>query len=270
MNDTVIISGSSITDDQSWPTWATWVKKVYGLKNVVDCSERGVGNEVILLKAVQQAQRTTGDRILIVQLTSVDKWDWYVEDRNLFSKIHQQKHPGIKVTPNDSTGYWCTGSHFPEWKEYYYQNYFSITHQMFLTLQMIQWFRMVCDSNGWKYLMLFESPILSVTEKQLNTGTLTKTQCYQTSLVDNSLCQTIFQLTNLDNLFLPGLLGYACINDLPWYHSKFKSHPGSLIHYYFTRDVLLPVLDQLLKPKENIHHFEKEAEKFQNLWVEIS
>jgi hypothetical protein len=267
--ETVIISGSSITNDHAWPTWATWVRKSYNFKNVIDLSMRGAGNEVILTKTIDRARSTPGKVFLIVQLTSVDKWDWYVPDPALMKQIQKEKHPGILIQPDDKVGYWCTGSHFPLWKEYYQQHYLSIEHQTFKTLQLIQWFSQLCDSQGWGYQIIFEGPILSVTEQQLNIGALNKEECVQTTLTNNSLCQTIDGLIDYSKIYLPGLIGYACINDLPWFHPKFKSHPGSLIHYYYARDVIYPIFDQLFGPAQNLETLEHEASVFQKLFENL-
>lgn len=267
--DTVIISGSSITNDHAWPTWATWVKRSYEFKNVIDLSIRGAGNEAILTKTINTALRATGNIFLIVQLTSIDKWDWYVQDPEIMKKIQQEKHPGVLIQADDQAGYWCTGSHFPLWKEYYRQHYFSIDHQAFKTLQLIQWFSMLCESKQWGYQIIFESPVLSVTEQQLNTGVLLKDECTQIKLIDNSLCRSISNVNNYNNIYLPGLIGYACLNDLPWFHSKFKSHPGSLVHYYYTRDIIYPIFDHLFGPAQNVDLIEEEATVFQKLFENL-
>ena len=263
---TVIFSGTSVTNDQAWPTWATWIKRHYGFKNVIDQSARGIGNEVILNRAVDAAFKASGDVYLLVQLTSVDKWDWYIQDAELMKKIQLEKHPGILVDKNDQYGYWCTGSHFPLWKEHYKDNYFSIDHQTFKTLQLIQWFTMLCEKHNWKHQIIFESPLLSVTEQQLNTGQLTKDECVQTTLTENSLCRILNNSLDLEQFYLPGIIGYACINNLPWFHPTFKSHPGSLVHYYYARDIVCPALDQVFDAKSSFELLKPEAERFQNLF----
>jgi hypothetical protein len=241
----LIISGSSISNADAWPVWSTFVKQKYAFDTVVDVNTRGAGNEVILTKAISEAAKIKQDLILIVQLTSVDKWDWYVQNEQLVNDIQEEKHPGVKINYKDKNVFWCTGSHFPLWKEYYKTNYYSLDYQAFKSLQQLQWFIMTCDFNNWSYLILFESPIFSITEEQLNIGNLDKEQCIITPLLDNHLCSAIKDLVDLTNMYLPGLIGYACINDLPWYHKKFKSHPGSLIHYRFAKDIIFPVLDKL-------------------------
>jgi hypothetical protein len=262
----LIISGSSISNDGAWPVWSTFVKRKYTFDNIVDVNAKGAGNEVIITKAISEANKIKKDLIVIVQLTSVDKWDWYVQDQSIVEIIQKEKHPGVKIDPDDKNIYWCTGSHFPLLKEYYKKNYYSLDHQAFKTLQLLQWFIMTCNTNHWDYLILFESPIFSVTEEQLNTGTLDKTECNKKSLLENKLCNSIVELINLDKIYLPGLIGYACINDLPWYHPKFKSHPGSLIHYRYAKDMVFPALDYLkLASNVSDSDLEQEAIQFQKM-----
>lgn len=266
--DNVIISGSSITDDCAWPTWATWVSRCYEFNNLVKIGIRGTGNEVILTKAIDAAQAATGSVFIIVQLTSVDKWDWYVQDHQQMLEIQKEKHPGVKIRPTDLTGYWCTGSHFPRWKEYYYQNYFSLDHFTYKTLQLIQWFTMLCTKNNWGYQIVFDSPVLSVTEQQLNTGILTKDECTDVTLTKNSLCQVIADMTDYTNIYLPGLIGYACLHDLQWHHKQYKSHPGSMVHYLFTKNIICPILDRTFNQVRDINLFEEEARVYQRLFDE--
>jgi hypothetical protein len=265
-NCNIIVSGSSITNDSAWPTWATFVKRRYKFDKVIDVSSMGAGNEVIITRAINEAKKINKNVLIVIQLTSVDKWDWYVENNELVELISHEKHTLIKMSPEDRHGFWSTGSHFPKWKEYFKHNYFSLEYFTFRTLQLIQWFQMVCQQQKWEYYIIFDSPILSVTENQLNTGILQKTECIQLSLLNNKLCQTISELVNIEEIYLPGLIGYACLNDLPWYHQKFKSHPGSLTHYRYVKDIIFPALDlKKISAVDNFDELEEEALKFQKI-----
>jgi hypothetical protein len=263
-NRPVVVSGASITNDSTWPTWATWVKHRYGLTNITNVSVKGIGNELILLKAIHAAKQLINP-VIVVQLTNVDKWDWYVDNPKLITKINQEKHPITRLSNSDANGFWSTGSHFPLWKEYYKNNYYSIEYQTYKTLQQLQWFQMLCNKQQWQYLVLFDSPILSVTEQQLNIGQLTIDECLAMTLVNNSLSQSIFESTMFDNIYLPGLIGYACQNNLLWHTDKFKGHPGSLVHYYFTKDIISTDLDKILTPVVDFESFLDEATRFQML-----
>jgi hypothetical protein len=266
---TVIISGSSITEDSPWPTWATWSTKIFNWRNVVNVSVRGLGNEVILLKALQAAEQSPGKKFIIVQLTSVDKWDWYVQNSDRVAELDKEKHPIVKLNASDAFGYWSTGSHFPNRKEHYRNEYFSIDHQCFHTLQLISWFQLVCKQRGWDYHILFDSPIFAVTESQLNTGILDKSQCENLSLLGSSLSKLAQSTVDTTDMYLPGLIGYCCLNNLPWYHTKYKGHPGSLAHLEFTINQVVPVIEKYFKVIVPPDQLLTEATKMQLLVNEI-
>jgi len=262
----VVISGASITNDAAWPTWATWIQKRYNLKKVDNVSIKGLGNEAILLKAVNTAFQYKNP-IIVVQLTNVDKWDWYVQSPELVEKINKEKHPITKLTKSDLFGFWSTGSHFPKWKEYYKDNYYSLEFHSYRTLQLIQWFQLLSSKQGWRILILFDSPILSVTEEQLNSGILTKDQCYQTTLIENTISKHIFNSLDLTQIYMPGLIGYACLNNMPWYSKKYKCHPDSLVHYHYAKEVVCKELDNFIKPVNEFETFLDEAIKFKGLVI---
>lgn len=261
----IVISGSSITDDKPWATWATWISRRYGSSNIINTSTKGIGNEVILLKAVQEAKKQPNP-LVIVQLTSVDKWDWFVEQQELVNKFINEKHPLLRLQPNDTAGFWSTGSHFPSWKQHWREHYFSLSYQMYHTLQLLNWFQLTCDQQGWDKYVIFDSPILAVTEEELNQGKLERSQCFETKLVKNSLCKVIFDLIDLDRVYQPGLIGYAKLNSHPWLTVLAKSHPGSLVHWLFARDIICPILDQIVEPTVELEEFFLEAKMMQKLF----
>jgi hypothetical protein len=259
----IIISGSSVTNDSAWPTWATWTRDLYGLTNTIDLSVKGLGNKTIILRALKAAAECGDPQLIIVQLTSVDKWDWYVEDAEKIDRLAREKHSITFLDTADKNGFWSTGSHFPLDKEHYRQHYFGIQYHMFETLMMLQWFQFICQKNHWSYHVIFDSPILAVTEGQLNTGRLSRHECHSQILAENSLSR----LVNIDlgNVYLPGLIGYACLNDLSWHHPLYKAHPSSYAHFCFTKDILAPVLDAHFGRTCDIQKLEIAARKFQRL-----
>jgi hypothetical protein len=267
-NRNVIVSGSSITDTTVWPTWATYVKHRYSPAQFINCGVKGIGNELILLRAIKEAKKYT-DPLIIVQLTNVDKWDWYVEDNNLTKLLDQEKHSLLRLSPDDTHGFWSTGSHFPKWKKYYKDNYFSLEYFTYRTLQLIMWFQDLCQTQKWEYHIIFDSPILSVTENYLNEGKITTEECYSTKLVDNTISKILFDLIDTDNIYLPGIIGYAHLNNHPWFTKKIKGHPGSLVHYHYTKDIICPKLDQILSPIQDLDLVHVEAKVFQRLFNDI-
>lgn len=262
---TIVISGSSTTEDTPWPTWATWATSIYNWTNVVNKSAPGLGNEVIILKALHAASISPGPVFLIVQLTSVDKWDWYVDKPDLVNRINKEKHPIIKFDSHDESGFWCTGSWFPLWKQHYQENYLSVEYQCYHTLKLLSWFQMCCKYQGWEYQIIFDSPLLAITEKDLSENKLTIGQCNQLTLTNNTLCQTVLKFVNLDNIYLPGIIGHSCINNKFCLHPKFGSHPGSLRHLEFVEEVLIKSISKYFNIKNLPTSLVKTAKKYQKL-----
>jgi len=217
----VIVSGASILSDDAWPTWKDLLQKTYKLKNLHNVSVKGAGNELIILNAINKAINIENPLILI-QLTNVDKWDWYIEDAELIKQINKEKHPIAKLRKDEQHGYWSTGSHFPKWKKYYFDNYFSIEHSMFSTLLNIQYFQQICNKNLWQYQIFFDSPIFSVKESQLNTGKLVNEDFEKPILIENTLCNTLFSSIDITNIYTPGLIGHACLNGIEWFSTKYS------------------------------------------------
>jgi hypothetical protein len=233
---TVVVAGSSITDCQAWPTWAHYVHRVFSWPDLIDVSAKGLGNEHILIRAVNQAKKSH-DPFLLVQLTTIDKWDWYVDRSDLVNELSNQRHPLLHLSQDTTGGFWSTGSHFPLHKEYYRQNYYSHDYFVWRTLQLLQWFFGVCARNHWPYYVLFDSPIFAVTEAQLNQNQAGYDRV--DSFLQCPLASTITDLWELDQIYLPGLIGYAVEHGLPWWCEKFKGHPGSLTHYCFAKDIVM-------------------------------
>ena len=261
----IVIGGSSITDAMPWPTWASWANRRYATSVFHNTSVKGTGNEAIIMRAINRAQRCH-DPIVIVQLTNVDKWDWYVENPDLVAQLNREKHPLILLQHGDLQGFWSTGSHFPLWKQYYKDHYYSLQYHVFHTLFLINWLQLICQAKRWRHYILFDSPILSTTEHQLNTGQLDLSSATTKSLVQSSLCQLISDQIDFSNIYLPGLIGYAAINGFDWYSPKVKGHPGSFVHYQFAKNIIFPVLDLWIESTEASDLMETEAKVMQKLF----
>lgn len=258
----IIIAGSSITECQAWPTWAYYVQKVFQWDHVIDTSIKGMGNEHILFRAVDAA-RDIQNPFFLIQLTTIDKWDWYVDDQDIVQKLLKEKHPLSPITDQHDRGFWSTGSHFPLAKDYFRQNYYSHDYFVWKTLMLLQWFQGICANNNWRYYILFDSPIFAVTENQLNKGLADYEKI--DDFLQSPLCSAIAGLWPLENIYLPGLIGYAKSNDLPWWSDRFKGHPGSLVHYLFTKHIIVPQLQKYFKSRCDITEFWDEAIKWQEL-----
>lgn len=258
----IIIGGSSITDTTAWPTWATWINYRYKPQSFINTGTKGLGNEAIILRAIEKAQEFLHP-VIIVQLTNVDKWDWYVEDKNLLEQMQNEKHT---VNLFGNGGFWSTGSHWPKWKEHYRDNYYSLEYFTYRTVQLIHWFQLLCKSMDWEYYIIFDSPVFSVTEQQLNTGVISKDQCGSQCLLNNKLVSTVAQWIDTSSIYLPGIIGYAKLNNHSWYTPSIKGHPGSYVHFEFTKNIIAPTLDNTLEPVMDFADFEEEAKTFQKIF----
>jgi len=261
----VIVGGSSITDTSAWPTWATWLQYRYCPATFVNTGVKGLGNEAIILRAVAQAKKCL-DPLIVIQLTNVDKWDWYVDNQNLLDEINQEKHASVKIGDG---GFWSTGSHWPKWKQHYRANYYSQDYFVLRTVQMITWFQMLCAVQNWDHYIIFDSPIFSVTEQQLNTGQLSLEQCYKTDFLDTDLVKPFADLMSLQQIYTPGIIGYAKLNNFAWFTNKVKGHPGSLVHWHYAKEIVAPVLDSFLDPVQEFDDFEFEAKKWQQIFESL-
>ena len=261
----IVIAGSSTTEDSAWPTWATWTSKAFDFKNVTNVSGKGRGNELIITTAIQAAQKESGDTFILLQLTSVDKWDWYIQDDSKLQELSQEKHPLMKLHHDDSSAFWSTGCHFPKYKKYFEDHYLSLDYQTYRTLQLISWFQQLCESQRWDYHIVFDSPILSVPETNLMAGRLDKSQCQALTLAENTLCQIHMPFVDLSAIYLPGLVGYCCLNDLPWYHHRYRAHPGSLLHFEYATNIVIPALGKRFDIAVDPESFRYQAQRYQQL-----
>ena len=231
----LIISGGSITHG-GWPTWKDFVSERYNI-TPINLACKGQGNEVIATKAILESQKYNNP-IIAVMFTNVDKWDWYVQDLKVLKKLTKEKHTPQPVHNNDSGGYWSTGSWFPLDKEYYLKNYYSIDYQIMHTCMQIHHLKIYCISKNIPCLILFDSPIFEYTEQELYLNI--DPDLKPKSLISPSTKPFTDLIGNYDR----GLIGFCSENNLPWYHPKYKPHPGSLAHYEYSMEYVFFELDK--------------------------
>lgn len=261
----LIISGASNTIGP-WPTWADLVCDRYE-GTAYNVAVKGLGNEAIITRALHEAERVKdidGETLILVMLTTIDKWDWYVDDPVLLEKYSKEKHTISKLTEDAPGGFWGTGIWFPMEKAIYKENFYSQDYFMMRTLQMIAMFEQVCQVNNWGYQILLDSPIWSCLETDLMPNTV---ESSSNRLVDTKLNHWLFKSMHLDRIYAPGLIGYLHNNKLPWYSTKFGRHPGSLGHYKFSKEHVFPVLDCLLPIKKSLDEIESVATVMDRLWT---
>jgi hypothetical protein len=262
MTYSVIFSGASITNSP-WYTWKDFVIERYGIKNPVENAYRGTGNEFIVNSTIQKCQQHSNP-FVIVMLTNIDKWDWYVQDTDTCVDINaNEKHPVRNLSGEvTSGGFWSTGSWFPGRKEYYRQHYYSQDYFVSKTLQSIYCLQQFCKTTQTPCVILFDSPILHCLEQDINNQDLTSR-----ALTDNSLCQIWMNQIVWDNIYQPGLIGYCADNNLEWFHPKAKAHPPSQSHLQFARHHVFPILDGHFSI-ENVDQ-EISSTLFQRMYKEI-
>lgn len=251
----LIISGGSITNG-GWPTWKDFVEGRYNIKSF--CSaQKGLGNEAIISQAILQSQKVKNP-IIAVMLTTVDKWDWYIQDKNVLQKLQKEKHIPIQLHKHDQGGMWCTGSWFPNQKEYYLKNYYSLDYQVIKTCMLIHYISSYCKASNIPLLILYDSPIFQYTEQELNSKPTYKSS----KTLINDTTQPFFDLVKLNQF--PSLIYFCMENKIPWFHSLYKWHPGSLAHYKFSYKYIFPCLDQYFDIINNDQlHI---AKKMNELW----
>lgn len=259
---TFIFSGASITATP-WPCWKDFTVTRYGLKNVVDNAYRGVGNEFIVDSTIHHCKKVNNPYVMVM-FTMFDKWDWFVENATLAKKINQeQRHPLHDLDGKQSTnGYWSTGSWFPDYKEYYLENYYSEKYFFAQTLKNLYILQQYLKTNSIPNLLLFDSPMLECTEQGLNSGKLVR----QELLKDNPLAKIWYDQIDWSNIYKPGLIGFCEEEGLEWFGKNCKLHPPSISQLEFSKQYIWPVLDQKFNIKEPDQ--DAVAKKFQGLFYE--
>lgn len=256
--NTVIFGGAS-NSNGPWPTWVDLVREKYQA-NFIDSSKKGQGNEAIIIKALHSAWKVKdkSDNIkIIIMLTTIDKWDWYVDKPDLITKYDKEKHNIVRLNTDDQFGFWSTGSWFPLEKEIFKDNFYSEEYFTFRTLQLINMFIQICEKQSWEYNILYDSPIWSVTENTLNQGN--DLDIDSNKLVSSNFIKWFYDISNIDSLaYNPGLIGFLYQNNLPWFSNKYGPHPGPKSHYEFTKKYVYPLFDHsysIIKTQEQLDQF---------------
>lgn len=259
---TFIFSGASITQTP-WPCWKDFTVTRYALTNVIDNSYRGVGNEFIVDSTIHHCNKTNNPYVMVM-FTMFDKWDWFVENSDLATKINQeQKHPLHDLDGNQSTtGFWSTGAWFPAYKEYYLKNYYSEKYFLAQTLKNLYTLQQYLKTNSIPNIILFDSPVLECTEQGLGTGQIVR----QELIKDNPLAQIWYDQIDWADICRSGLIGFCEEQGLEWFGKKAKLHPPSISQLEFCKKKIWPRLDQEFKV--HVPDQETVAKKFQGLFYE--
>jgi|TARA_B110000211_G_scaffold195480_1_gene224107 hypothetical protein len=266
----IIISGASCTNDSPWQTWADLVDTRYGIKSK-NIGRKGLGNEAIITGALAEALNTDNP-IIAIMLTSVDKWDWYTQDKGVLSSLKDEKHKGYRIRDEDDGAYWCTGSHFPLWKQHYHKHYYSLRNMTLNTIKHIDLLVKTCKSKGWEFFIGADHGIFAYTESQYTHSENIKMtydiikQNNESVLIDNVL--RVFYNEIKDHVDLKGMIKMGDNSGLPVVHGRYKLHPGTAVHHEYCKQKVFPFLDKYLPIKNN--DLNKIVVKEQNLWDETN
>lgn len=262
----VIIGGASNTSGP-WPTWSTIIQEKYSA-DWVDVSRKGMGNEAIILRALRKAweYKNTGPIMILIMLTSIDKWDWYIDNAELLEKFNKEKHTVTTLSQNSTGGFWCTGAWFPLDKEFFKEHYYNEDYFTLRSLQLISMFKQVCKEQAWDYHIMFDGPIWAMTEQELNQGTYVN---LEPRLIDTELCNWMYKSLNISqDIFEPGLIGFLYQKSLPWFSQKYKAHPGPTAHLEFVKEHLYFKLDNILKKQNNDQWINTMIQRMEKLWTQ--
>lgn len=262
----LILSGASNTNGL-WPTWADIIQERYDVE-CVNVGHKGLGNEAIILRALHTAwqHRSQRDLIIVMMLTSVDKWDWYVDDPNLILKFEKEKHTITRLSKSAPGGFWSTGSWFPLDKEDFKKKYYSQDYFVLRSLQLIATFKSICQQQNWQYCIMFDSPVWSMTEQELIKNTPIRNDH---ALIKTELCEWLYQSAQINqDIYEPGLIGFLDHESIPWFSNKFGPHPSPKAHLLFAKTYLYRRLDLVLKQRRDDDYIETMIEKMNTLWTQ--
>jgi len=259
----IIIGGASITDSP-WFTWADFLTESTKLP-VVDLSSRGVGNEYIVASIVKNLNKISKNSLVVVMLTNVDKFDWYVENAK-FYELQKEKHQPKIIS--EKSGFWCTGSWFPDDKAIFKELFYSYDYFCVKTLQQIILLNQICSFKECNLLILFDSPIWQYPEQIIN-------QIGLEELDPLSIKSTLFlpYFDQWKSLMHPSiinnndtsLLGFCWKNNLKWYNSMHKGHPPASSHYKFFQQIINPSINTIVNIQD-LSVLSDKINKFDQLW----
>jgi len=260
----IIVSGASITDSP-WFTWANFLGLESGITPLNLCC-RGAGNEYIVSSIARHSALLDANTLVVVMLTSVDKFDWYVEGEQ-FIELQTEKHRPLAVSA--SSGFWSTGSWFPQKKQSYQELYYTDDYFCAKTIQQILLLQAMCKQTGAQLEILFDSPIWTHVERETNVigmESLDPSE-FRHDLLSLPLSQiwANFLDDNLKNIETTSLIGLCWDQGLAWHNQHYRGHPPSGSHYHYYETVVRPRVQQYL-PLNRISGIDKKIKKFDQLW----
>jgi hypothetical protein len=259
----ILVLGASITASP-WLTWKDFLEIESGLP-VQDFSIKGVGNEFMTLSVLKNPKLITADTLVIVMLTNVDKFDWYVEGQE-YHDLSQQKHQPIPISPN--SGFWCTGSWFPDKKSIFKDHFYNLDYFCSKTIQQILLLQKICQQQNAVLQILFDSPIWNFTEQDINAiGSNTVTLAdVKKELLDLPLSRIWANYIDQDLKKSTGLIGYCWEQKLDWYSPRYRGHPPSSSHWEYYTNIVKPSLASVIKFNNCKNLLDSKIKKFGKIW----
>jgi hypothetical protein len=236
--DTLIISGASITNSP-WFTWADIVTEILQPRKVIDVSARGTGNYYIALSCINAILNTNADETVLCMpmFTNIDKFDMYIAKGSV-EEFQTQKHPPLtldgKFATKNTYGFWCTGSHWPEVKQLYQQNFYNNNISAINNILIFYSLSQLCQQRNCGLVPLFDSAIWQLLEKDLNELVLGTPLEYKDFLASPEVA-AVSKLLDQQWFDVVPLINYAIDHGLPFYNDVNKMHPPSEVHYQWVK-----------------------------------
>ena len=260
----IIVGGASISNSP-WFTWVDFLENETDI-NLINLSRRGAGNEYIVSSIAKEAYILDPNTVVIVMLTNIDKFDWYVEGQQ-FLELQTEKHRPLSIS--ETSGFWSTGSWFPLKKEYYRDYYYTDDYFCTKSIQQILLLQTICNNAGAKLEILFDSPIWTHVEQELNL--IGKQQLNSDDFTHNFLSRPLSKIwanslsTELQNVYNDSLIGFCWNHGLAWYNQHYNVHPPSSSHYKYYQEIVRPKLSKYLTLNPDLG-IDKKIKKFDDLW----
>lgn len=263
----IIILGGSITSSP-WYTWKDFAEIETGLP-IVDLSSRGVGNEFMVHSLVKNSDQLGPDALVMCMFTNFDKFDWYIENTK-FSDLREEKHPPKPIS--DHSGFWCTGSWFPLDKAVYRDLFYTHDYFCTKTIQQIMLLHNLVQAKNSNLILLFDSPIWTLTEQDINSikpdnqvEIIASLKKDYLSLPLSHLWRQYLQQPLID-IEDSSLLGYCWKHDLPWHKDSIRGHPPSSSQWKFYQDIVRPAINHYV-PTYDVD-LTKKIQRFDEKWKE--
>jgi hypothetical protein len=265
------ICGASISNCP-WFTWVDFLREDLNGTAIENFATKGSGNEFIMRSALHLSSKYSDTTIIGIMLTNFDKFDQWVTGDDC-ERLKKEKHPPrwVDGTMAKDKGYWCTGSHFPGDKEKYKENYKDLSAIASQQLTELAGVISIIKNNGHLPIVMFDSPVLSMSEEQINTYNYQGIGPTDLKLAESPI---IFHLTKyLENKVVDfdGLIGFCIKQNLRWTHPIYGPHPSCSSHLQYYLQKIRPWIKQNY-PHVKLHGLSSEtksiAEMMTNQWIQ--